>query len=171
MKEARIFLALVLCCCVMSPQVFAQQDIWEKANSDVYKEKAGPMLVRGLLNVVTSPVDILVQTVDKTKDGPPLIGTLTGLAGGLGCTALRVGSGLTDVALFWVPGFNGFPVNRSYHDCILCEETEVEVVEPVYVASSTPQAGVAETAIVTVSEEPATTPKKKIRDPYQYVKK
>lgn len=182
MKAARLFLALLICFCIMLPQSFA--DLWERAESDVYKEKVGPMFVRGLLNAGTSPVDILVQTVDKTKSGPPLIGTLTGMAGGLGCTALRAASGIVDVALFWVPGFNGFPVNRSYHNCLLCDGSENEMVPvqqqivqtPVYVTSE-PQK-----PLVTVSEEPAAvtpvattsavaTPKKKVHDPYRYVKK
>lgn len=181
MKAVRILLALVMCFCIMLPQSFA--DLWEKAESEVYKEKVGPMFVRGLLNAGTSPVDILVQTVDKTKQGPPLIGTLTGMAGGLGCTALRAASGIVDVALFWVPGFNGFPVNRSYHNCLLCgKDSEPEMMPiqqqnyvptQVYVAPAAPQQ-----PLVTVSEEPAqatapvvTTPVKKVRDPYRYVKK
>lgn len=177
MKQASIFLVLVMCLCVAVPQGFAQ-DLWEKAGSEVYKEKAGPMFVRGLLNAVTSPVDILVQTVDKTKEGPPLIGTLTGMASGLGCTALRAGSGIVDVALFWVPGFNGFPVNRSYHDCLLCQESTKAA--PMY--TTTPQAVVATPVytapapvakpIVTVTEEPAVaTPQRKVHDAYEYVKK
>jgi putative exosortase-associated protein (TIGR04073 family) len=176
MKTVRIFLALVLCFCLMSPQGSAQ-DLWEKANSESYKVKAGPMFVRGLLNAATSPVDILVQTVDKTKSGPPLIGTLTGMAGGLGCTALRAGSGIIDVALFWVPGFNGFPVDRSYHNCLLCAEEKPVVASPVIRQSVvTPlysEPAPAPRPVVTVSEEPASviTPKRKIHDPYRYVKK
>lgn len=182
MKMLRIFWALVLCFCIVSPQGFAQ-DLWEKANSERYGEKVGPMFARGLLNAVTSPVDILVQTVDKTKSGPPLIGTLTGMAGGLGCTALRAGSGIVDVALFWVPGFNGFPVDRSYHNCLACSGEKVEEIQPIQVVQApvyqpavTPvysEPAPAPKPVVTISEEaaPVVTPKRKVRDPYRYVKK
>ncbi|OQA58354.1 MAG: hypothetical protein BWY42_00063 [Candidatus Omnitrophica bacterium ADurb.Bin277] len=190
MKRAKVLVVLVASFALMLPSVFAA-DIWEAANSEVYKEKVGPMFVRGLLNAVTSPVDILVQTVDKTKQGPPLIGTLTGMAGGLGCTALRAGSGIVDVGLFWVPGFNGFPVNRSYRNCLLCvDEQPMQVSQPVqYVQQPVQyvrpvqQPGVTQIVsepsskpiVTVVSEAPAqtteTTPVKKVRDPYRYVKK
>ncbi len=196
MKIAKILASFVLSVAIIVPSGFAG-DIWEKANSDTYKEKVGPMFVRGLLNAVTSPVDILVQTVDKTKDGPPLIGTLTGMAGGLGCTALRAGSGLVDVGLFWVPGFNGFPVNRSYHNCLLCDQmkssdytyqtpvvqqvytpqpvvTQTYTPQPVatqYVSDSTSQPVVSVVKEMPQAVEEVPTPTKKVRDPYRYVKK
>ena len=174
MKKAKVLLALVLCTFLLIPMSFAK-DTWEMAQSDVYKEKVGGMLGRGLINAATSPVDIVVQTVNKTKTETPFIGTLNGLAGGLGCTALRAGSGIVDVALFWVPGFNGFPVARSYDNCL--EETP-EVVKPVE-APVIPQAvGVTTTApqepIVTVAEaQPAPVRKHmtKKHDAYDYVKK
>lgn len=178
MKTGKILLALIVCSALLIPQGFAK-DVWELASSDLYKEKVGGMFGRGLINAVTSPVDILVQTVDKTKEGPALIGTLTGMAGGLGCTALRAGSGIIDVALFWVPGFNGFPVNRSYHNCLLCsEKKETTTYQAVYqtpivqqpIIASAPQ----QSPLVTVVEEQPADPtieKKVVRDPYRYVKK
>lgn len=170
MKTVKILLALVVCALLLVPQSFAK-DTWEMAKSEVYKEKLGGMLGRGFVNVATSPVDIFVQTVNKTKSGPPLVGTLTGMAGGLGCTALRASSGIVDVAFSWVPGFNGFPVARSYENCI--EESKPAPApvaqEPILpsVTSSQPQA-----PLVTVAaEQPAPTPKKVGRDSYRYVKK
>ena len=77
----------------------------------------GGMLGRGVINIATCFVDLLVHTVDGTKQGPPFVGTLTGLGSGLGCTALRVTSGAVDVLTFWVPDFNGFPISRSYTNC------------------------------------------------------
>lgn len=178
MKKAKILLALVICACLCIPQGFAK-DVWELAKSDLYKEKAGGMLGRGLLNAATSPVDIVVQTVDKTKSGPPLIGTLTGMASGLGCTALRASSGIVDAALFWVPGFNGFPVNRSYNNCLEEESSiTVEPTQPTVIPQVEPivQAVTAPAPIVTVSEEPAPVqqPKHVVRkkhSAYDYVKK
>ena len=171
MKKAKVLLALVICAFLLAPVSFAK-DVWEMAQSDLYKEKTGGMLGRGLVNVATSPVDIFVQTVNRTKTDAPLIGTLTGMAGGLGCTALRASSGIVDVALFWVPGFNGFPVNRSYDNCL--EETEAPAVqEPVAAPVVAPAS---QEPIVTVTEaEPAPAPVRKRvakkHSAYDYVKK
>ena len=114
---------------ILTPRLFAQEDaarenVWQAANSEVYGTKVGGMLGRGLLNIVTCFVDILVHTVEGSKEGPPLVGTLTGLGSGLGCTALRVTSGAVDVLTFWVPGFNGFPIARSYSNCLEFETNE-----------------------------------------------
>ncbi|OGX12538.1 MAG: hypothetical protein A2351_00125 [Omnitrophica bacterium RIFOXYB12_FULL_50_7] len=174
MKKTKILLALVVCAFLMVPMGFAK-DTWEMAQSDVYKEKTGGMLGRGLINAATSPVDIFVQTVNRSKEGPALIGTMTGMAGGLACTALRAGSGIVDVALFWVPGFNGFPVARSYDNCL---EESSEVAEPVqapevYQQSAAPV--VTEAApLVTVTETQPTPVRKHVtkkHNAYDYVKK
>ena len=167
MKKAKVLLALVLCAFLLVTMSFAK-DTWEMAQSDIYKEKLGGMLGRGFINVATSPVDIFVQTVNKTKTDAPLIGTLTGMAGGLGCTALRAGSGIVDVALFWVPGFNGFPVNRSYDNCL---EESSEVAQPVQqslapVASQEPLVTVTEAQPVPVQKHVT-----KKHNAYDYVKK
>mgnify|MGYP001605385761 CR=1 FL=1 len=95
----------------------ARTSVHEAAESQDYGRKFGGMSGRGVLNVVTSPVDILTNTVNETKAGPPLVGTLTGVAKGLGCGILRLGSGAVDLVTFWVPGFNGFPVSDSYDSC------------------------------------------------------
>ena len=171
MKKAKVLLALVICAFLLVPMSFAK-DVWDMAKSDVYKEKTGGMLGRGLLNAVTSPVDIFVQTVNKTKEGPALIGTMTGMAGGLACTALRAGSGIVDVALFWVPGFNGFPVARSYDNCL---EESSEVVEPVQapVQAIAPVAAPQEPIVTVTETQPVPVPKHvtKKHNAYDYVKK
>ena len=87
------------------------------AESPQYGRKFGGMIGRGALNVVTSPVDVIVNVVNDTKAGPPVVGTLSGLGKGLGCGVLRLGSGAVDLVTFWVPGFNGFPVSDSYENC------------------------------------------------------
>ena len=108
---------------LLTPRAFAaDESVWEMAKSEQYGKKAGGMLGRGLVNVATCFVDIIVQTVHGTQDGPPFVGTLTGLGGGLGCTALRVTSGALDVVTFWVPGFNGIPVSKNYDNCLDMEE-------------------------------------------------
>lgn len=127
MKKLALF--LLFFSLILTPKLFAQEDaarenVWQAANSEIYGTKAGGMIGRGLLNIVTCFVDVLVHTVEGTKEGPPLVGTLTGLGSGIGCTALRVTSGAVDVLTFWVPGFNGFPISRSYSNCLEFEADE-----------------------------------------------
>ena len=117
-KVAGIFLIAIVLAGASQPAWAARTRWHVLAESEIYKEKMGGMIGRGLLNAVTSPVDILVNIVNETKAGPPLIGTLTGVAKGVGCGVLRLGSGAVDVVTFWVPGFNGFPVSDSYEDCM-----------------------------------------------------
>lgn len=124
MKKTWAFALLILVFAV--PTAHAKQTVWEMAESDAYGTKAGGMLGRGLINASTCFVDVIAQTVNGTKEGTPFIGTLTGLGGGIGCTALRATSGVLDVATFWVPGFNGIPVGRSYNNCLDFEATSDE---------------------------------------------
>ena len=119
MRSARWGIVCVCAVLLMSqPAWAARTPMHEAAESQVYGRKAGGMLGRGLLNVATSFVDIIVHIVNDTKAGPPLVGTLTGIAKGTGCGVLRLGSGAVDLITFWVPGFNGFPVSDSYDDCL-----------------------------------------------------
>lgn len=95
------------------------KNVWEMADSPKYGEKAGGMLARGLFNVVTCPVDIPVQMVNGAKKNKPeFVGAVGGLATGALCTILRAGSGVIDVATFWIPNFHGLPVSRSYDNCL-----------------------------------------------------
>lgn len=119
MKRMGIWSAVVAGVLVGAQPAWATRlTIHEAAESQQYGRKAGGMVGRGLLNVVTCPVDLIVNTVNETKAGPPFIGTLTGLAKGTGCGILRLGSGALDVVTFWVPGYNGFPVSDSYENCL-----------------------------------------------------
>ena len=118
-KGIFVFLALFL---ILAATTAVADDVWTMAQSEKYGTKAGGMLGRGLVNAATCFVDLIQQTVEGTQDGPPFVGTLTGLGGGLGCTALRATSGVLDVVTFWVPGFNGIPVGRSYSNCLEVDE-------------------------------------------------
>ncbi len=118
MKKLLGILTLCLFSAAASAQAEESQNVWDMAQSNQYGTKAGGMIGRGVVNVATCFVDILVQTVEKTQEGPAFIGTMSGLGSGLGCTALRVTSGATDVLTFWVPDFNGFPISRSYSNCL-----------------------------------------------------
>ena len=114
-QTAMLVLGIAL---IQQPAWAARTKLHEAAESPAYGRKAGGMIGRGLLNVATSFVDVLVNIVNETKAGPPLVGTLTGIAKGTGCAVLRLGSGIIDVATFWVPGFNGAPVSDSYENCL-----------------------------------------------------
>ena len=125
MKKGVYVLALLFALS-FTPKAFAEGgDVWEMAQSQHYGTKFGGMLGRGIVNFATCFVDIIVQTVNGTQDGPPFIGTMTGLGSGLGCTALRATSGALDIVTSWVPGFNGIPVSRSYANCLEVEEDAV----------------------------------------------
>ena len=156
-------LLAILMALLVAPHAFADDSVWESAKSDQYNKKAGGMLGRGLINAVTCFVDIIVQTVHGTQDGPPFIGTLTGLGGGIGCTVLRAGSGVLDVVTFWVPGFNGIPVSRSYSNCL-----EVEEEGP---AAAQPATAVAAPAPAVDAPVVAARPAHRRHDATEYVKK
>lgn len=159
-------LMIMLAAVLFVPRAFADGDVWEAAESEQYGTKFGGMLGRGLVNIATCFVDIIVQTVEKTQDGPPLVGTLTGLGSGLGCTALRVSSGALDIVTSWVPGFNGMPVARSYSDCLDFEGSAADA------GTGAGAAGYNEDAASPIVPAPAAEPKEsKKHDPYDYVKK
>ena len=114
----RVFAGLLVVGLMAQPVWAMRTGAHEAAESPQYGRKAGGMIGRGIINVGTCFIDLLVKTVNETKAGPPVIGTLTGVAKGVGCTVLRAGSGVVDVVTFWVPGFNGFPVSDSYDNCL-----------------------------------------------------
>jgi len=110
---------------LLAPPVWAStMSIQEAAQSPEYGKKFGGMIGRGVVNVATCFMDLLVDTVNETKQGPPLVGTLVGLGKGAGCTTLRALSGGVDLVTFWVPGFNGFPVSASYENCLATSAAE-----------------------------------------------
>jgi putative exosortase-associated protein (TIGR04073 family) len=124
---------------VSQPTWAARTPIHDAADSPNYGRKFGGMIGRGLLNVATSFVDILVNVVNDTKNGPPLVGTLTGVAKGVGCGTLRIASGAVDLVGFWVPGFNGFPVSDSYENCLAPRSAALmEELPPGYSTPSQP---------------------------------
>jgi putative exosortase-associated protein (TIGR04073 family) len=112
------------------PAWAARLRVHEMAESTQYGRKLGGMLGRGALNVVTSPVDIIVNIVNETKAGPPFVGTMTGIGKGVGCGVMRLGSGAVDLVTSWVPGFNGFPVSDSYENCFAAAAGAGGMVEP-----------------------------------------
>ena len=124
-------------CAVMVASLFVAQPAWamrtkahEAAESSQYGQKFGGMIGRGVINVATCFVDLLVNLVNETRTGPPIVGTLVGVGKGAGCTVLRAASGVVDVATFWVPGFNGFPVSDSYDNCMLSPSTAAQSMTP-----------------------------------------
>lgn len=150
----------------LAQNAFAQQEsVWDMANSGQYGKKVGGMLGRGLLNVATCFVDLIVQTVNATQAGPPFVGTLTGLGSGIACSALRVTSGALDLLTFWVPGFNGIPVSKSYDNCLEWEEETA----PASFAEPAVQSSAATAPVVAPFSEPQAAETK--HEPLDYVKK
>jgi putative exosortase-associated protein (TIGR04073 family) len=148
---------LVAVACAMSfaaQPVSARMRVHDMAESNYYKEKTLGMVGRGLLNGITFFVDTIVNTVNETREGPPLVGTLAGLGQGLGCSALRLGSGAVDIVTFWVPTFNGFPVSDSYSNCLDVETSSAAA--PTYRAPAQDQPLTLETA--PAYQVPAETP-------------
>lgn len=128
MKKASGLMLVMACALVLGhPTVWARTRIHDAAESENYGRKFGGMLGRGLLNATTCFIDIIVNTVEETKNGPPFVGTLTGVAKGVGCGVLRLGSGAVDIVTFWVPGFNGIPVSDSYYNCLAGSSGQAEV--------------------------------------------
>ena len=118
MKKFFALFLLALTAIAGSALAVESQNVWDMAKSDKYDTKIGGMFGRGLLNVCTCFVDLLVHTVEGTQKGPAFVGTMSGLGSGLGCSALRVTSGALDVLTFWVPNYNGFPLSPSYSNCL-----------------------------------------------------
>ncbi len=118
MKKYVVCLMFLLLALARPALAVESQNVWDMAKSPKYDTKLGGMFGRGLLNVSTCFVDILVHTVEGTQKGPAFVGTMAGLGSGLGCTALRLTSGALDVLTFWVPNFNGFELSPSYSNCM-----------------------------------------------------
>ena len=136
-KRTGLVLMLALATLVgPQPAWAARTRLHEAAESQRYGQKFGGMIGRGLLNVLTSPVDVITNIVTETKGGPPFVGTMTGVGKGLGCGVLRLGSGAVDLVTFWVPGFNGFPVSDQYGNCLASDAAVVE--EPLPAGDSQP---------------------------------
>ena len=132
-----------------SPAWGARTRVHDAAESPQYGRKFGGMIGRGLINATTCFVDVIVNVVNETKSGPPLVGTLTGVAKGAGCGVLRLGSGAVDLVTFWVPGFNGFPVSDSYENCMAASEPPMSMME-----ESSPASGLPSSAWETPTTEP-----------------
>ena len=160
---------------ILTPYLWAQEavnDVWAAANSQTYGTKLGGMLGRGLLNVATCFVDVIVHTVEGSKVGPPVVGTLTGLGSGIGCTALRVTSGALDIVTSWVPGFNGFPVSRSYSNCLdFSEQGELKVASQAPAPAAAPVPASEPAPAVQAPEEYAKPAAPAKHDALDYVKK
>ena len=134
MKRMKMVWLVTAALLVGTPPAWAARTrIHEAAESERYGRKFGGMIGRGALNVLTSPIDLLVDVVNETKAGPPFVGTMTGLGKGVGCGLLRLGSGAVDLVTFWVPGFNGFPVSDQYGNCLtLSAPAPMEELPPGY---------------------------------------
>lgn len=116
--KTRLFSVLIIFAFfIHTPYCLAEKTIWDLAESDKYSEKIGGMLGRGSINILTSPMDLVSQTINETEKGPLVGGTLIGIGKGVGYALIRIGSGVLDIASFWIPNFNGLGVRPIYKDC------------------------------------------------------
>lgn len=173
MKKGRFVLLLAagfLLVTLSAPQqAVAADNVWDMAQSDQYGRKAMGQLGRGLLNAASCFVDLAVQTVEKTQEGPAVVGTLAGIGSGAGCTILRAGSGILDVATFWIPDFRGIPVSRSYSNCLEKDSRFYSEAAPVYAGNEGYQQPVASVAPAPVVQQAAPAPQP-VRDASTYIK-
>lgn len=60
----------------------------------------GDKLSRGLVNIVSSPVEIGRTVINVSEDEGPAVGWTLGLIKGIGRTGLRLGAGVLEVVTF-----------------------------------------------------------------------
>ena len=158
--KVRVGVVVALSMVLMSQPAWARRmPVHDAAESPDYGRKFGGMLGRGALNVLTSFVDIPVNIVHETQAGPPLVGTLTGIAKGVGCGVLRLGSGAVDLVTFWVPGFNGIPVSDSYENCLVsAPQAPAAQIQPAGATSVSPAAWDVPTSEPGAAQAPAPPP-------------
>ena len=107
----RTLVLLIVLTILFSAPVFAgtMSSIDESANSKDYVVKAPAMVVRGLSNIIMSPVEILGHSYKGTVEGKPLVGTLEGFGSGVMWGMDRLGRGAWDVVTALAPNYNGAP--------------------------------------------------------------
>lgn len=100
------------------------------AESDNYLEKALGMFGRGSSNVLAGWAELFIQPWNWSQNSPAMVGPFLGLCVGAAYAVLRTGSGVVDLATFWVPGFKGLPMPRRVlgTHCIHDFQTEAEEV-------------------------------------------
>ena len=92
-----------------SSAAFAGCPIDDNINTGSYLVKFPSMILRGVVNIITSPAEIVVHTVKGTKEGKPVVGTLVGLGEGVGWTLDHIGRGVLDIVGSIVPNYHGAP--------------------------------------------------------------
>ncbi len=104
----RTIVLVILMALVFSAPAFADK-ILENAQSSDYVTKMPAQLLRGVGNVVVSPVEVLSHGYKGTVEGRPIVGTLEGLGEGVIWGLDRAGRGAWDILTFWAPNYNGAP--------------------------------------------------------------
>ncbi|MBN1687733.1 MAG: exosortase system-associated protein, TIGR04073 family [Candidatus Omnitrophica bacterium] len=110
MKRA-VVLLLVLAFAFSAP-AFANQ-VLTNAESTDYVTKAPAMLLRGVGNIVLSPLEVIENGYKMTMEGRPIVGTFEGTVRGVYLMLDRAGRGVWDVITFWAPNYNGEPPDRE----------------------------------------------------------
>jgi len=92
----------MLLCFIFSSQVQAMEEI----SSRIYVNRAGTKIVSGIANVATGWME-LPKNINlwSQRDSNTAIGAAEGLLWGIFHTAGRTGSGVLDLATFWLPTY------------------------------------------------------------------
>lgn len=92
----------------VAPAALSVPVINETANSDVYPVKVTGQLLRGVVTIGTSPIEVLSHTMTSMKE-KPILGILPGLKDGLFHTGNDMVKGALDIVTSPLPGNSGYP--------------------------------------------------------------
>ncbi len=101
------------------------------AAKPVLAEDAVGKLSRGLVNIVTSPVEYYVQYNLEAEGSNPLAGLIGGLIYGTGYTAARIFSGAYDIVTFPIP------MPRNYEP-LMKPNTGIEAIQAMHGRDNNP---------------------------------
>ena len=111
MKKIMIFVLAITMFCAFTP-LYAGGGAGTQGSS-TYTTNMKSTLVRGLKNIVGSPLEIPITIQEyHEKEGKPVIRHVAGLVDGSFQTVLRFGSGAWDLVAAFLPGHQeGMPVD------------------------------------------------------------
>ena len=118
-KKLSILLVLFALLTLQS-NAFAGEDHKAKVTSDNYWERAPWRLVHGAVNLVSSPLHLVTDTIHGAKSSDSNV--LYGLGEGIIDTTKFAVLGAWDIVTFWVPGQEG--KNMSVTECSIMKLSE-----------------------------------------------
>lgn len=116
MKKIALWVALFMLIAAAPGWCMCAVHTWvdEKANSESYPVKAGGMLLRGLVTIVTSPAELACHLYKEPKDNFEYgAGIARGFGKGLLYTFDNIIRGGWDILSFAFPDYHGEPVTHK----------------------------------------------------------